>query len=119
MEESMKTLVVGADREGLRILLFDKSQSIIDTLLNEPATQRNERSLVEMQLQTVQESWSSIDQFIVLSVPHSHTSVRVITTIMRTSAWYFGRPLQILNCETLDQFNTFELIDYLKKLSVE
>lgn len=115
----MKTLVVGADREGLRILLFDKAQSIIDTQLNEPAAQRNERSLVEAQLQAVQESWSSIDQFVVLSVPHSHTSVRVITTIMRTSAWYFGRPLQILDCETLDQYNAVELIDYLRKLSGE
>jgi hypothetical protein len=115
----MKVLAVGADREGVRILLFDRTQIIIDTQIRELAAQRNERTLIEAQLHTVHESWSSIDRFIVLSVPHSHTSVRVITTIVRTSAWYLGRPVHILDCETLDQFSVDDLRDYIKRIALK
>lgn len=115
----MKSLVVGADRDGVRILLFNEVESIIDTQINGSAAQRNERGLIEAQLLKAHESWANIDQFVVLAVPHSHTSVRVITTIMRTSAWYLGRPLHILECETLDQFDESALKDYLKKISAK
>jgi tRNA A37 threonylcarbamoyladenosine modification protein TsaB len=107
MEESMKTLVVGADRSDMRVILLDQEKVVADVYQNVSAIQRNERNIIESELKSTGLEWSVIDQFAVLRVPHSHTSVRVVTTILRTSSWYNGSPIQIVDCEDIKQFDLF------------
>ena len=109
----MKTLVVGADREGIRFIVYDGLAILVDQYELATATQRNERSLLEGGMQALGLSWSDIDAYVALTVPHSHTSVRVIQTLLSTSAWYYGRPFQAMSCDTI-QLGAEVIIDQLR-----
>ena len=109
----MKTLIAGADRDGVRLLLIDQAQVLADEYIAARASHRNERAILEMALHTVGLTWSDIGAFVALTVPHSHTSVRVIRTIVHTTAWYYGKPFYAVDCEEL-QAEAAVLVERLK-----
>lgn len=113
----MKTLIVGADREGVRMLIRDESKVLADQYYNAAAAHRNERAVVEVGLQSIGLTWSDIDAYGVLTVSHSHTSGRVIQALLSTSAWYYGRSFQTIACETI-QLDASVIVDQLRSTLV-
>lgn len=87
----MYELIVGGDRSMLRLILA-KPEGVADECIAAHAKERPEAELIDAWLQRHGVQWSSITWVGGLTVPHSHTSVRVMTTLLRTAAWYFGVP---------------------------
>lgn len=106
----MTTLIGGADRDGLRLVLVQMDRAPIERILPQPARERHERELIEQFLADNTVSWEQIDRFVALSLPHSHTSVRVLSTILKTTAWYLGRPFGVVALVELAELSLAELI---------
>ncbi len=102
----MTTLLMGADRAGVRLALFRTGQPSIDQYVPGPAKERHERALLEQFMADHGSAWAAIDQFVSLAVPHSHTSVRVVATILKTSAWYYGKPYAVIATDELMALDT-------------
>jgi hypothetical protein len=75
----------------LRLILV-KPEGVVDECIAAHAKERPEAELIDAWLRRQGVQWSSITRVGGLTVSHSHTSVRVMTTLLRTAAWYSGVP---------------------------
>ncbi len=97
----MTALIAGADRDGVRVLVVADGTVQLDRYLPAPAKLRNERAVIGSVLHDAGSGWGAFDAYYTLAVPHSHTSVRVVSTILHTTAWYAGKPFTILPVDSL------------------
>lgn len=98
----MTKFIAGGDRSRLRLILWKNGQSIDETLLAD-AKERPELVLMTDWLTDHGIDWRDIEQFGVIVLPHSHTSVRVIKTLISAAAWFNGKSfLEIPTAELAD-----------------
>lgn len=112
----MISFVAGADRTGLRLVLLQDSNVISQEYIASSPIHRNERRIIEVFLESAHESWGGIDRFVVLQLPHSHTSVRVMRSLLSVAAWYYGQPMHSIACEQLAQYPAEQLTSHLADL---
>ncbi len=98
----MTVLVAGADRDAVRMLLVVAGVVQADETSRTPARSRNERLILDRFVRTHAGGWEAIDVHVAAELPHSHTSVRVLATILRTAAWYAGAPFRTAEHASLD-----------------
>lgn len=96
----MIDLVVGADRELLRLLLLREEGN--EEWTDERTVQaRTDQASVDAFLCARGLTWQDIDRFVFLVTPRSKTTGRVLKTLVATSAWYLDRPLVLVPGETV------------------
>lgn len=103
----MTAVVVGADRDALQIMLFH-SGKVTQHRDERTVQQRSDLETVEAFLAKEQLSWSAVQRFGLVVLPHGKTTVRVLKTILATTAWYYDRPLVEIPCERLDELGIDE-----------
>lgn len=109
----MYKLIAGGDRSMLRLILA-KPEGVVDERIAAHAKERPEAELIDAWLQRQDVQWSSITRVGGLTVPHSHTSVRVMTTLLRTAAWYSGIPFtELPQDESLTERSPADLLTEL------
>lgn len=108
----MTTLILGADRASLRLILDRDGQVSDDTLLAQ-ALDRNELEHVQAALAKHNVTWAEIDRLGVLILPHSHTSVRITTTLLAVAGWVYDRPLVHIDVPELDSGSATTLLGRL------
>lgn len=97
----MTQLIVGADRDQQYVRL-DRSGESHEQRHQAPVLERNDHKSVSDFLKQSQCNWSDIDQFVLLAVSHSKTTVRVNASLLATVAWYYNKPMTIVHVESLD-----------------
>lgn len=107
----MTRFTVGADRDQ-QYLVLDRAGQVTEHRHRAPVLERNDHQVAADFLTQNKCDWTAIDQFVLLAVPHSKTTVRVNATLLATSAWYFNRMLTIVMVDSLeDAVVTGETVD--------
>ncbi|MBI4032133.1 hypothetical protein HY374_00325 [Candidatus Berkelbacteria bacterium] len=88
----MTGLILGADRKAIRIVI-DRDGQVVDETVAITALDRHELARIEPILAEHGVSWAAIDELGVLILPHSHTSVRITTTLATVAGWVYDRPI--------------------------
>lgn len=94
----MTWFVLGADRTSLRLVLGRDESVLADEVIEVAAKDRAELVLIEDFLERHHLAWSALDRIGGLIVPHSHTSVRVLTTLLGVWSWWTDR--MVVHIET-------------------
>ncbi|MBI4023147.1 hypothetical protein HY375_03210 [Candidatus Berkelbacteria bacterium] len=110
----MTVLVAGGDRTQLRCLIGQDGYWVEATTL-QPAQERHDLAILTAFLAEQSLTWADIDQFGLIEVPHSHTSVRVVRALLTTAAWYSGHPLVSLPSPELATLTSSEIQAQLKQ----
>lgn len=96
----MTGLAVGAGRDGLRAVLV-RDGIPIERVVTQPVRERNDATIIDAFLLECGVTWSTIDRYLLLMLPHSKTTVRIMKTLVTTSGRYYDRPVGILPVDSL------------------
>ncbi|MEK7184364.1 MAG: hypothetical protein AAB701_02490 [Patescibacteria group bacterium] len=107
----MTTLVVGADGQGMRFVLVSSQAATIDTSIEAPASQRQEIRSLAAFLHQSKISLADIERFVSIELSHSRTSVRVIATLLKTTAWFLDKRYSVLPSGDLHELDTATLAE--------
>ncbi len=111
----MTWLVLGADRTQLRMILGRDKVVIDEWTLGAPAKERSELALINQHLRQSQMDWQTLDRLGLLVVPHSHTSVRVLSTLGNIWSWWSDRPVVHIETPELETLATHEIVSRILK----
>lgn len=105
----MTRVVLGADRSMVRVILEHNGQ-IHDELIQVAARDRSELDVIEPVLEQYKLQWSELQAVGVLSLPHSHTSVRITTTLAAVAGWLYGRPVVHIPVDDVTELSAVALL---------
>lgn len=113
--EPRTRLWLGADRDHLCLWLErgedpsrvdSRAEAGIQTITHRTVVgQRNDHRLVNDFLASHALSWSEIDAFVLLQVPHSKTTIRVNAALLATAAWYDNHSMQVVSVDSLEDID--------------
>ena len=104
----MTILAAGATRDELHLLLL-QGEEMIEERESEPVINRNDLARLTRFLKSHRVSWSDLDAIVALQSSASKTTVRVLTTLLGTAAWFVDRPLILLPVTSLETVSREEL----------
>jgi len=108
------TLVVGAERETLKVWIEGESVSGHQEY-EQIAKDRNDHQILAEFINKHQVQWSDIDKLVLLQVPHSKTTVRVAATLLATTGWLYDHEVHVVDIDSIDDPNVEDIIDGLPK----